>query len=245
MKLLSIDTTTMQGSVALTDGEGLIAQEQLGVPGTHSARLMASIEQMLFCSGWTLRDIQGIAVAVGPGSFTGLRIGLATVKGIALALDIPLCGVSSLAALALAGAGFAGTVVPLIDARRGELYAAAYRVPLHAPPKVLMREAVLAPALLAQRLRAIPGELLLLGDGALAEGAGIAKAVGRRVSLARPVACVPQAAHLALLALPRLARGRANDPAELVPNYVRASDAEIGFRGKASRPRAWEGRGKR
>jgi tRNA threonylcarbamoyladenosine biosynthesis protein TsaB len=232
MRLLCIDTTAVAGSVALAEGTRLVAQEQQGVAGTHSERLLASIEHLLAAARWRCEEIEGIAVAIGPGSFTGLRIGLATAKGMALAEGIPIAGVSSLASLALNGSGFAGTVIPLIDARRDELYAAAWKVEAGGAMHPVLAEVVSPPDGVIRQLSAIDGELLLTGDGALRYGAQIAAALGLRAHIAVGTMLWPQAVNLALLAHERLAKGKGDDVATLVPNYIRHSDAEIGFLGK-------------
>lgn len=232
MKILSIDTTTVRGSVALSEGERLVAQEQQGAPGTHSERLLASIDHLLALAGWQRNAIEAIAVAVGPGSFTGLRIGLATAKGMALAIGCPLAGVSSLAALALNGEGFAGTVVPLVDARRGELYAAAFVQRRGRAPALVLKECVRPPDALIARLKKIKGPLLLVGDGAQAYGPKLLRALGRRAAIPGGAMPFPQAINLARLALPRLKKGKGDDLSAIIPNYIRHSDAEIGFRGK-------------
>ena len=235
MRILSIDTTTMLGSVALSEGEVLIAQEQHGIRTTHSERLLASIDHLLTMARWSQNEIEGIAVAIGPGSFTGLRIGLATAKGMVLAIGCSIVGVSSLECLALNGRGAEGTVVSIIDAKRKELYAAAYRVPWEGRPDVIMEECVLGPDELAERLEAIEGELILVGDGVIQYGSRLQEVLGGRASVPKGIYSFPQAHNLASLALERLRQGRKDDLASLVPNYIRRSDAEIGFRGMRSR----------
>lgn len=232
MRILAIDTTTMLGSVALADGGRLVAQEQQGVPGTHSERLLGSIDHLLVLAKWRREEINAIAVATGPGSFTGLRIGIATAKGMALALGCPVAGVSSLASLALNGQSFPGTTVAVIDARRGELYAGGWTFSPRGTPKRVLSECVLAPDALIARLKKIRGPLLFVGDGAFAFGAKLIRAIGARARIAPGAQCYPQAMNLALLARARLERGKGEDAAALAPNYIRRSDAEIGFKGK-------------
>jgi len=231
MRILSIDTTTMLGSVALSDGARFVAQEQQGVPGTHSERLLASIDHLLSLAGWGRDSIEGIAVAIGPGSFTGLRIGIATAKGMAMAGGLEVAGVSSLDSLAMNGASFAGTVVPLIDARRGEIYAAALRFERGGRPRRVIKECVLPPEALIKRLKSIKGPILLVGDGAIVYEAQLKKSLGARAAIACGAQCFPQAVNLAIIAGPRLIKGKGDDIAALVPNYIRHSDAEIGFLG--------------
>ncbi|MBN1283509.1 MAG: tRNA (adenosine(37)-N6)-threonylcarbamoyltransferase complex dimerization subunit type 1 TsaB [Proteobacteria bacterium] len=229
MKILSIDTTVVAGSIALSDGERLVASEQQAVPGTHSERLIGSVDRMLELAGWRKGDPEAIAVAIGPGSFTGLRIGLAAAKGMALSLGIPIVGVSSLKSLALNGAGFAGAVVPLIDAKRGELFAQPWEVESGGTMRPLSKECAASPESVIAGLGKIKGQLLLVGDGALAYSEVLKRGLGARAHVARGAQALAQAANLAMLALPRLARGRSDDLASLAPNYVRRSDAEIGF----------------
>lgn len=232
MRVLSIDTTAPAGSVALSDGERLIAQEQQAEGGTHAERLLYSIQRLFESAGWNASSVEGIAVAIGPGSFTGLRIGIATAKALSIAGGIPIAGVSSLAALAQNGRDHAGTVVPLIDARRGELYASAWRADGQGRFSEVMPEGVAPPGTVAEMLSALPGELLLVGDGARAYGAALLHALGDRAQIAQGPALLPQAHHLALLAQKHL-EGGGDDVAALLPNYIRRSDAEIGFRGNA------------
>ncbi len=229
MKILAIDTTTLFGSVALCDGMRTVAEEQLGVAVTHSERLVATIDHLLTLSSWEKKDIEGIAVAIGPGSFTGLRIGLATAKGIATGLSRPVAGVSSLLALACNGLFSDATVVSVIDARRAEVYYAAYKF-TRGTHRTVLKEGLAAPADLCARLKKLKGRLLLTGDGVAAyESMLAAKLKGRAVIDAETLK-FPRASFIARLALPRLKKG-GDDIAKLAPNYLRHSDAEIGFKG--------------
>jgi len=230
MKILSIDTTAIAGSVALTEDEEVVAQEQQDSRGSHSEKLIATVDRLLRQAGWDRADVEAVAVAIGPGSFTGLRIGLAAAKGLALALGLPIAGASSLRSLALNGRGFEGTVAPLIDARRGEIYAAAFRLGLGGGMEEAMGECVLPPDALIERLAAMEGDLLLVGDGAAAYRERIARRLGGQARFAGGARLGPQAANLATLTLARLRSG-GDDLTSLVPNYVRRSDAEIGFKG--------------
>ena len=127
MRLLAVETSTLAGGVALLEGERLRGEYVLDVSATHSERLMPAIDRLLGDAGWGARDLQALAVAVGPGSFTGLRIGLSAVKGLALALGIPVAAVPTLDAMA-ASLPFASLpVCPVLDARRGPPGSAARR----------------------------------------------------------------------------------------------------------------------
>src|SRR5207247_617489 len=96
MRTLAVETSTLAGGAALLDGDLVVGEYVLDIRITHSERLMATIDRLLVDAGWSVRDLEGLAVSVGPGSFTGLRIGLSTVKGLALALAIPIAAVPTL-----------------------------------------------------------------------------------------------------------------------------------------------------
>ncbi|HXV37812.1 MAG TPA: tRNA (adenosine(37)-N6)-threonylcarbamoyltransferase complex dimerization subunit type 1 TsaB, partial [Myxococcota bacterium] len=123
--LLALETATAEASVALLRG-GELVDEVAAAPGPAAATLLPAIDRLLERSGVALAAIDAFAVSVGPGSFTSLRVGIATVKGLAFGAAQPVVPVSTLAALALAAGPTHESVVPLLDARRGELYAAAY-----------------------------------------------------------------------------------------------------------------------
>ena len=127
MKVLAVETSTMCGSVALLEEEKLISEYLLDIKTTHSERLMPAIDRVLKDSEVDLSQIDGFAVSLGPGSFTGLRIGLSAIKGLALAMNKPIAGIPTLDALAHNIPFSRYTISPLLDARRGEVYTALYR----------------------------------------------------------------------------------------------------------------------
>jgi tRNA threonylcarbamoyladenosine biosynthesis protein TsaB len=129
MLILAVDTTTPWGSTALLEGERVAAEFSVESPATHSARLMRTVDCLLAAAGRSIKDVEAFAAAAGPGSFTGIRIGLSAVKSLALASGRPAVGVSTLEALALKGAAFqARLVAPMLDAKKNELYAALFEV---------------------------------------------------------------------------------------------------------------------
>ncbi len=233
MRILAIDTSTMFGSVALCDGDLLVAEEQLGVAVTHSERLLKTIDHLLEISTWDKSTIDAIAVATGPGSFTGLRIGLATAKGLALGLKKPIAGASSLLTLAHNGAISELTVVPTIDARRGEVYAAAYRFS-KGKSKCVVKEGAFDPKILCKKLKSMKGGLLLTGDGVILYEKIFKKELKGKATIMAQELKFPHASHLARIVASRLKRG-GDDIVKLVPNYLRHSDAEIGFKGKGKK----------
>jgi tRNA threonylcarbamoyladenosine biosynthesis protein TsaB len=222
MRVLAVDTSTMAGGVALLDGERIVGESLLDVRTTHSERLMMAIDRALVDAGWEALSLDGIAVAVGPGSFTGLRIGIAAVKGLALALGRPIAAVPTLDAMAAALPYASRPVCPVLAARKGEVYASLYRW----DGLAMQREwdyLALAPDDLAARL----GEPVIgLGDGA-------ALVASRWMTVARPVRRGPPAAAVGWLGQERLRRDETVSAAALVPLYLRPSEAELKRRGVA------------
>ena len=171
MRVLAIDTSTLAGGVALVDGERTVAEYVLDIRLTHSERLMPAIDRVMRDAGWTPPDLTGLAVAVGPGSFTGLRIGVSAVKGLALALSLPIAAVPTLDALAAGLSGAALPVCAVVFARRDEVYASLYRWDGCA----MRREwdyVALSPGELAARLRE---PVMLVGEGAASISSPLAR----------------------------------------------------------------------
>src|SRR6266498_5219241 len=127
MKLLAVESATLSGGAAILDGDRLLGEITLNIAITHSERLLSAVDRLLADCGLAPADLEGLAVSVGPGSFTGLRVGIATVKGLAMALGLPVAPVPTLDALA-SNLPFADApVCPLLDARKAEVYLSLYR----------------------------------------------------------------------------------------------------------------------
>lgn len=226
MKLLAIETATLTASVAIvTESETLATRER--AVSTHSDVLLTLIDAALRDAGIAIGDIDGVAVGAGPGSFTGLRIGMATAKGLCFANDVPLWTVSSLAALARdAGPHPGRAVVPVLDARKSEVFAAAFRVETDAPePRVraLTEERVLSPERLGSLLEGLPNPVLL-GTGVTAYEEIISD-LGAEVL--RDSRATPSAESVGKLALRSSAHPNL---AAATPTYVRLSEAELKWR---------------
>lgn len=216
MRVLAVETSTLAGGVALLDGESVRGEYVLDVRTTHSERLMSAIDRVLSDAGWTARDLEGLAVAVGPGSFTGLRIGLSTVKGLALALGIPVAPVPTLDAMAASLPWACLPVCPVIDARKREVYTCLYRWD-GAGMRREWEYLAIPPDELARRL---DEPVILLGDGALAVHTPLAR-------LAPAPSRMPSPAFVGHLGLERLRAGSTVAAADLAPLYLRPSEAEL------------------
>ena len=229
MITLAIDTATKTAGVALLDDERVVAEYFFQLPVHHSETVLPALQWGLLLAGLGIGDVGLIALTVGPGSFTGLRIGASTVKGLALATGTPVVGVSTLEALAYNAAGFPGLVCPLLDARKGEVYGALYRADEEGFPEALMEERVGAPAEIVGRAE---GDTLFLGDGLTAAAGCIAARPGGLTHFAAPNLQSVRASSVALIGRRKRLRGEALDPATFVPRYLRRSEAEIRLEGK-------------
>lgn len=223
MRVVGIETSTLVGGVALLDDDTLVAEYTLNVSQTHSERLLAALDRILAATRSGLDEVDGLAVAVGPGSFTGLRIGLATAKGLALATGRPLVGVPTLDALARAFPFAQHPVCPILDAKKGEVYASLYRTD-RGEVERLWDYLALPPGELCRRL---PGSVIFVGDGVAAFRELLERELGADALFAPPSRRVPSAGAVAELGLRALRAGRAQDPAALTPLYIRPSEAEL------------------
>jgi len=214
VKLLAVDTSTLTAGVALLDGERVLERRERVT--THSERLLPLVDELMREAGLQPGDLDGVACAAGPGSFTGLRIGLATAKGLCFATGKPLVLVSSLAALA-ARAPAGPTVCATIDAFKGEVYAGLFVVE-DALPRPLGDEQVLPPDALAAQL---DDSMWMVGDGVIHYPALLG---GRRLVDHDPA---PRPADVARLAAVRLRRGEHDDLAAAGPRYIRLSEPEL------------------
>lgn len=219
--ILALDSSTATGSVAVEVDGRVRAEITLHVGTGHSAVLLPAVDQALRWAGVERAELAGVVVGGGPGSFTGLRIGASTAKGIVHALGVPLWSYSALLAVAADCATADRPVCALFDARRRDVYAALYRfaggvAELLAPTALTVDE-------LVERLRDEEPPILT-GEGALLHAAELSAALGAQVAPAH--LAVPRAS--ALLWLRRVAPelGRVADPARWEPEYVRASGAE-------------------
>ena len=227
---LALDSSTSLLSLALgvPGPEGIRWSSTNDLPdgGRHGIALPLAIDRMLVEAGASLADLSALAVGLGPGSFTGLRVGVATLKGLAFARKLPLAGASSLRALARAAlqSGVPAPVVAVMDAKHGELYAGVFEGPDARP---LMPELALEPAGLAAALGVHRETATLVGEGVAAYRAVLEKDF-RLAQLASNTPAHPQAIHVAALCLPA-APFSLEALFRIEPSYVRASTPEIRF----------------
>ena len=162
-KILALDTATERGSMALLEGNEVVAEFRLRSAVTHSARLLSSMEFLLRSAGWKLRDLNLIAAGIGPGSFTGIRIGLSTALGIAQTLDISFAGVSGLDALARQVSFRNAHLGVAMDAKRSQIYYAEYKIDRN-KMRMVLRPRLWCPVDLASSMARRP--LYIIGDAA-------------------------------------------------------------------------------
>jgi tRNA threonylcarbamoyladenosine biosynthesis protein TsaB len=227
MRILAVETSTLTGAVAVLDSGVVVAESRVSIAVTHGERLMAAIDGVIRAARWELADIEGFAVAQGPGSFTGLRIGLSTVKALAFASGKPVVGVPTLEALAWRLPYCAYPVCPILDAKKNEVYAALYRT-LEGDLQVLEAPRAVAPATLAEGLRVtVTGPVVFMGDAVAPFAPVLVDVLGTRARLAPADLRLPSAVTVGELGAQVLRSGEAMDLASLVPLYLRPSEAEI------------------
>ena len=165
MKILSLDSSGMVASAALLTDEILTAEYTLNHKKTHSQTLMSMLDEIVRMTDWDLESVDAIAIAKGPGSFTGLRIGSAAVKGLAHALDKPVVEVPTLEAMAYQAYGYMGLIAPIMDARRSQVYTAAYTFDEKGKFTCLMESSALSVEEFVSKLKEFGRPVMLMGDG--------------------------------------------------------------------------------
>ena len=224
MLLLSFETSAKAASVALSDGGKLLGEAYQNTGLTHSQTLMVMAEDLLKQCGFTPKDVTAVAVAAGPGSFTGVRIGVAAAKGFAWGKQLPCYGVSTLEAMALSLGVWDGIVCSVMDARRNQVYNGIFRVSCGTCTRV-REDRAFSIAELGEDLQNFDGPVFLVGDGsALCYNTLLEKVPG--LVLPPEHRMHQRAAGVALAAERMIAAGETGDAAALTPNYLRLSQAE-------------------
>ena len=225
MIVVGIETSTPRTSVAIGSEREILGA--ISVAGkARQESVTPALDQLRGWAGIELSQIGGVAVGIGPGLFTGLRVGIETAKTLAQVLAVPIVGITSLDALAFSVRHTHKLIVAVIDGRRGEVFYAIYR----ALPGGVVRGSdyvVGTPDHLSAELESLPGEMLAVGDGAILYRDQLA--LGSRVEFASPMRAHPEAAALVELAVPRFLREEHDRLHDVVPMYLRRSDAEIAW----------------
>lgn len=226
MYVLGIESATRVAGAAVVNEEKLVAERFVNNLKTHSQNLLPMIQQVLEDAGISPKELGAIAVSGGPGSFTGLRIGMATAKSMAQVLQLPVVGVPTLEALAWNVTGVEGLICPILDARKQEVYTCLYEsregvpVPAAEPRAVSLEE-------LIEILTAVKKSVTLLGDGVPVYGPEIAGALGEKISFAGQINLFSRAAGVAWLGRRMVTEGLAGDGKTLQPVYIRRPEAEV------------------
>ena len=224
MKILSLETSAKSVSAAVTDGEKLLAYAYQSTGLTHSRTLMPMVESMLQNSDLSLSDIEAIAVAAGPGSFTGLRIGVAAAKGLAWAQELPCCGVSTLEAMAQNVAHMNALIICAMDARRSQVYNALFLAEHGALTRLAPDRAISLEDLL-QEIKEDPRAKIIVGDGAQLTYDYLTKN-GVNCEMAPQQIRMQNAVGVGFLAQKAAEASTLISAQELCPVYLRLSQAE-------------------
>ena len=226
MKILGIDTATMISGIGVVEEDQVLADFRYNVKLTHSEVLLSHIDQLLkgLCLG--VRELDGFAISIGPGSFTGLRIGLATVKGLSFASGKPVMGVPTLDALAFLSRGCKYPLVPILDARKKQLYYAVYHTRID---KIERKTPYFVMDLLGL-VKKIPQEVAFAGPEVKVFRSELKKIMGKKAHFIRGEKNLPSGAAVAYLGWEKFKRNEKENLSSLVPIYVRKSEAELRFK---------------
>jgi len=231
MRLLAIETATDHLGVAVVDETRLLASYELLAERPHAIELPQAVTRVVQASRCGLGDIDAVAVDIGPGSFTGLRIGLAFVKALVFRMQRPVVGVSSLDVLAAQLAFSSVAVCPLLDAKQRKVYAALYQ----AKDGTAQKQSDYLLTTIDELITLLKPPVVFVGDGVALYREALAKRLGARAHFASPELWAPRAATLGRLGLARLAQGLHDDPSTLVPMYLYPHDCSVRLPDQPSR----------
>ena len=224
MLILAFETSAKAGSVALMKEGKLLGESYNNTGLTHSQTLLKMAEDLLHSCGYAPQDVEAVAVAAGPGSFTGVRIGVAAAKGYAWGKEIPCCGVSTLEAMALSLWAWNGYVVGVMDARRSQVYTATFRAEAGKLTR-LTEDRAISLQELGEELKNLSQPVFLVGDGSIL-CYNTLKATVPQLVLPPEHKMHQRGVGVALAAMAQIARGEQGDGESLAPNYLRLSQAE-------------------
>ena len=224
MRILAFETSAKAASVALMEDHRLLGESYQNTGLTHSQTLMTMAEDLLKNCGLTPQDVEGVAVAAGPGSFTGVRIGVAAAKGFAWGKELPCWGVSTLEAMALNLGIYRGYVLPVMDARRAQVYTALFHADCGKYTRIREDRAISLEEL-GEDVKNLTEPVFLVGDGSILCYNTLSEKVPGLVCPTEH-RMHQRAAGVGIAAWQRICRGEQGDGAGLVPNYLRLSQAE-------------------
>ncbi|AGB40306.1 universal bacterial protein YeaZ [Halobacteroides halobius DSM 5150] len=224
MLVLGIDSSTNVGSVSLIAEDRLIGEHLLNLEETHSQRLMPQIINLIESCNYQVQDLDGIGVALGPGSFTGTRIGVATAKSLAQSLEVSIVGVSTLEAIAFSLRYISGYICPMIDARGGRIFTSLYQSDKQL--KMVRKETILQIDDLITELTEVKGPIYFVGQVAKQYQEKINDQI-EQAEFVRTIFNLPRAGAISEIAFNRLQQGAEDELFALTPNYLKRSQAEI------------------
>ncbi len=227
MKVLGIDTSTSCGAVGLIDDEEVLSDYMLRIPITHSERLLGAVAFVLREARCSIEDIDGWALSLGPGSFTGLRIGVSTVKGLAFATGKPVAGVATLDVLASQVSPTSHLICPILDARKKEVYSAFYRYRDGSLPERQTEAQAFRPEDLVQK---ITEPTILFGDGVRTYKDFLLRSLSSLAIFPAAPLHLPRGSLVATLGLNLLQKGVRLNVSTFSPIYIRPSEAEAKWR---------------
>lgn len=222
MKILGIDTSSSNLSIALSDDKTIILSESQFVERRHSSVLVPKIQAMLQKAGIAINRIDGFIVGLGPGSFTGLRIGVSTVKGFGLALGKPCVGIASIDAIAMNNTLACDMVIPIIDAKRGQVYACIYK--REGNKFIRLTQFLLLPV--DELLKKVKGRPVFLGDGLKLYRGSIERFNKSAIFLGEDC-WYPKAEHLIMLGFDNIKRHKNTSMEKLKPLYLYPKDCQV------------------
>lgn len=225
MLTLALDTSCLTASCAVCDDGKVIGELTIQNGKTHSQKIIPMVKELLALLDKEFKDMDLFAASIGPGSFTGLRIGVVTVKGLAYSLKKPVCGVPTLDALAYSVPDFKGLIIPMLDARNNQVFTAAYHKEQQCLNKVWPDMGVTIEELL-EHIRASEESVMVLGDAVPLHIGRLREAFRDRIVEAPPSLFTPRAASCALLAEKAYQNNQFLNAFELEPLYLRKSQAE-------------------
>jgi len=227
MKILAVDTATTWQSVAILDGEQVLAHQNQEASGAHAKLLLPTIDRLFKVTGISPATLDGLVVSIGPGSFTGLRVGLATMLGFRTITQLPLAVVPTLEGMAWNHRGVSTPLCPVLNSRRGELYWAVFQWENADRLVRLVAEQVGTPEMLSQQLS---GSILVYGEGWQTEQAAIRASMPHGITLveALPRQMKPSAISIGLAGMAKLRRGE-QAGVGVSPLYVQRPEAEVKY----------------